>query len=108
MHGTYIFAENEKGLYIIDQHAAQERIKYEYFKEKIGEVSNDLQELLIPLTLQFSNDEFIKLEENLEELKKSAYFSNLLERIHLSSGITHNGFPAVKKKKPFKKSLNKC
>ncbi|MFZ2464066.1 MAG: DNA mismatch repair endonuclease MutL [Caldibacillus thermoamylovorans] len=74
MHGTYIFAENEKGLYIIDQHAAQERIKYEYFKEKIGEVSNDLQELLIPLTLQFSNDEYIKLEENLEELKKVGLF----------------------------------
>ena len=30
MHGTYIFAQNEHGLYIIDQHAAQERIKYEY------------------------------------------------------------------------------
>lgn len=74
MHGTYIFAENENGLYIIDQHAAQERIKYEYFKEKIGEVSNDLQELLIPLTLQFSNDEYIKLEENLEELKKVGLF----------------------------------
>lgn len=74
MHGTYIFAENEKGLFIIDQHAAQERIKYEYFKEKIGEVSNDLQELLIPLTLQFSNDEYIKLEENLEALKKVGLF----------------------------------
>ncbi|GAY74670.1 DNA mismatch repair protein MutL [Sporolactobacillus inulinus] len=30
MHGTYIFAQNEDGLYIIDQHAAQERIKYEF------------------------------------------------------------------------------
>ena len=36
MHGTYIFAQNEKGLYIIDQHAAQERLKYEYFREKVG------------------------------------------------------------------------
>ena len=36
MHGTYIFAQNEQGLYIIDQHAAQERIKYEYFREKVG------------------------------------------------------------------------
>ena len=42
MHGTYIFAQNERGLYIIDQHAAQERIKYEYFKEKVGRVENEL------------------------------------------------------------------
>lgn len=74
MHGTYIFAENENGLYIIDQHAAQERIKYEFYKEKIGEVPNDLQELLIPMTLEFSNEEYIKLEESIEELKKVGLF----------------------------------
>lgn len=74
MHGTYIFAENENGLYIIDQHAAQERIKYEFYKEKIGDVPKDLQELLIPITLEFSNDEYIKLEENLDELKKVGLF----------------------------------
>lgn len=34
MHGTYLFAQSDEGLYIIDQHAAQERIKYEYFREK--------------------------------------------------------------------------
>ncbi|WAA10801.1 DNA mismatch repair endonuclease MutL [Fervidibacillus albus] len=74
MHGTYILAENEKGLYIIDQHAAQERIKYEFYREKIGEVPNDLQELLIPMTMQFSNDEFVKLQEHVEELKKVGVF----------------------------------
>lgn len=74
MHGTYIFAQNENGLYIIDQHAAQERIKYEFFKVKIGEVSKDLQELLLPIVLQFSNDEYIKLQEHLPELEKVGVF----------------------------------
>ncbi|MCU9611978.1 DNA mismatch repair endonuclease MutL [Caldibacillus lycopersici] len=74
MHGTYILAQNENGLYIIDQHAAQERIKYEFFRDKIGEVSNELQELLLPMTLQFSNDEYIKLEQHLEELEKVGVF----------------------------------
>ncbi len=74
MHGTYIFAQNDNGLYIIDQHAAQERIKYEYYKKKVGEVERELQELLIPLTLEFSTDEFIKIEENREQLEKVGVF----------------------------------
>ena len=63
MHGTYIFAQNENGLYIIDQHAAQERIKYEYFKEKVGRVENELQEMFVPITLEFSTDECIRINE---------------------------------------------
>ena len=53
VHGTYIIAQNENGMFMIDQHAAQERIKYEYFREKIGDVVNESQNLLIPLTFHF-------------------------------------------------------
>ncbi len=74
MHGTYIFAQNEKGLYIIDQHAAQERLKYEYFREKVGRVANDLQDLLMPLTLEYSTDEYVKIIENKDELEKVGVF----------------------------------
>ncbi|MFJ7929530.1 DNA mismatch repair endonuclease MutL [Peribacillus sp. NPDC096448] len=70
MHGTYIFAQNEKGLYIIDQHAAQERIKYEYFKEKVGRVENELQDMLVPITLEFSTDQCIRIDEYRHELEK--------------------------------------
>ena len=70
MHGTYLFAQNEEGLFIIDQHAAQERIKYEYFRKKIGEVSNDLQELLVPIVLDFSKDDLIRIKENKEVLEE--------------------------------------
>ncbi|WP_080846363.1 DNA mismatch repair endonuclease MutL [Cytobacillus gottheilii] len=74
MHGTYIFAQNEKGLYIIDQHAAQERIKYEFFKEKVGQVAQELQELLIPITLEYSTDEMLKINEYQHELEKVGVF----------------------------------
>ncbi|QVY63376.1 DNA mismatch repair endonuclease MutL [Cytobacillus gottheilii] len=74
MHGTYIFAQNEKGLYIIDQHAAQERIKYEFFKEKVGQVAKELQELLIPITLEYSTDEMLKINEYQHELEKVGVF----------------------------------
>ncbi|MGE7663041.1 DNA mismatch repair endonuclease MutL [Peribacillus sp. NPDC097197] len=74
MHGTYIFAQNEKGLYIIDQHAAQERIKYEYFKEKVGRVENELQDMLVPITLEFSTDQSIRINEYKDELEKVGVF----------------------------------
>lgn len=74
MHGTYIFAQNEKGLYIIDQHAAQERIKYEYFKEKVGQVRKELQEMLVPLTFEYSTDEYMKIMENKDELADVGVF----------------------------------
>ncbi|MDT3918781.1 DNA mismatch repair protein MutL, partial [Staphylococcus saprophyticus] len=70
VHGTYIIAQNENGMYMIDQHAAQERIKYEYFREKIGEVTNEIQNLLIPLTFHFSTDELMIINQHKEELDK--------------------------------------
>lgn len=74
MHGTYILAQNDQGLYIIDQHAAQERIKYEYFREKVGQVKNELQELLVPLTFEYSTDDYIKIVEYKSELERVGIF----------------------------------
>ncbi|UYZ23702.1 DNA mismatch repair endonuclease MutL [Mesobacillus jeotgali] len=74
MHGTYILAQNDRGLYIIDQHAAQERIKYEYFRDKVGEVATELQEMLMPITLEYSADECIKINEHQHELEKVGVF----------------------------------
>ncbi|WP_407271500.1 DNA mismatch repair endonuclease MutL [Radiobacillus sp. PE A8.2] len=74
LHGTYIMAQNENGLYIIDQHAAQERIKYEFFKEKIGEVANEVQELLLPITFDFSKQEALMIEQYQTELEKIGIF----------------------------------
>ncbi|MEH7460865.1 DNA mismatch repair endonuclease MutL [Bacillus thuringiensis] len=74
MHGTYIFAQNDKGLYMIDQHAAQERINYEYFRDKVGQVAPEVQELLVPHRIDLSLNEFFRVEEQLEELKKVGIF----------------------------------
>ena len=69
VHGTYIICQNEQGMYIIDQHAAKERINYEYYKEKLGNPINESISLLIPITFELSNKEFIILKENFEFLK---------------------------------------
>ena len=70
MHGTYLFAQNEKGLYMIDQHAAQERIKYEIFKVSIGEVAPVSQSLMIPIVMEFSKKEALKLQESLDMIRE--------------------------------------
>ncbi|TGB00359.1 DNA mismatch repair endonuclease MutL [Sporolactobacillus shoreae] len=70
MHGTYIFAQNEDGLYIIDQHAAQERINYEYYREKVGENAREVQELLVPMTFEFTDSEYEAVMEYHDYLKE--------------------------------------
>lgn len=69
MHGTYLFAQNEDGLFIIDQHAAQERIKYEYFREEIASEGTALQSLLVPIVLEYPASDTLKIKEHREELE---------------------------------------
>ncbi|MGT2926758.1 DNA mismatch repair endonuclease MutL [Streptococcus cuniculipharyngis] len=70
MHGTYLFAQGQGGLYIIDQHAAQERVKYEYYRDKIGDVDSSLQQLLIPYLFEFSRSDFMALQEKMPLLNQ--------------------------------------
>lgn len=69
LHGTYILAQNERGLYMIDQHAAQERIKYELFLQKLGEPESDAQELLLPITFEFSKQEALFINQYKQDLQ---------------------------------------
>lgn len=75
IHGTYIVAQSSDGFYLIDQHAAQERIKYEFFRDKVGDIdSNERQSLLLPLTFHYSRDEALHLKEHLTALEESGVF----------------------------------
>ncbi|MHA8110910.1 DNA mismatch repair endonuclease MutL [Lactobacillaceae bacterium Melli_B4] len=69
MHGTYLLAEADDGMYIVDQHAAQERINYERFRKSIGEVATDQQDLLVPIVLEYSTSETLLVNEHLALLK---------------------------------------
>lgn len=67
---TYIIGENEDGMYIIDQHAAHERINYERIKRKVNEEKVETMDMLVPLKLTFTKDEFIKLNTKKEQINK--------------------------------------
>lgn len=74
MHGTYIIAQNETGMYLIDQHAAQERIKYEFYREKVGQVEAQVQELFVPITLECTAQEMATINEHMDELHRVGVF----------------------------------
>ncbi len=69
VHGTYIICQSDTGMYIIDQHAAKERINYEIVLDRLSNPSNDKMDMLVPLTFEFTNAEYIILKENIELLR---------------------------------------
>lgn len=74
MRGTYIIAQNEEGLYLIDQHAAHERIQYEYYYERFGQPASISQQLLVPITLEFTPSEATILKERLPLFEQAGVF----------------------------------
>lgn len=70
IHGTYIVAQAEDGFYLLDQHAAHERIYYEIFSKKMGERNHRQQALLIPMTIECTPAEAEVVQMHLEYLNQ--------------------------------------
>ena len=70
VHGTYIICQNEIGMYIIDQHAAKERINYEIVKDKLNSKKVESIPMLFPLTIEYTSSEYIILKENFDFLNE--------------------------------------
>ena len=71
VHGTYIIAENEDGMFIIDQHAAHERVNYERVTKEYKQEKITCTDLLVPLSIELSPSDYPLFMENkyvLEEL----------------------------------------
>lgn len=73
LHGTYLLAQNEEGLFIVDQHAAMERVQYEKNYRLLADVSGDSVELLIPIVLKYAANELLLLKEALPSLIKFGF-----------------------------------
>ena len=70
---TYIIAENEDGMYLIDQHAAHERINYEKYLEKLSSHDNNSIDLLVPIKIEMTNKEYIILKEHFDILSSMGF-----------------------------------
>lgn len=66
---TFIIAEGDDGLYLVDQHAAHERANYERFFAKLKASEVSTTSLLIPFTIELSPTEFLTINNHLEFLK---------------------------------------
>lgn len=70
MHGCYILAQGDDGLYIIDQHAAQERVHFEEIQNKFVEATPAMTHLLVPIVVEGTAEIADRIEELNAALKR--------------------------------------
>ena len=63
---TYIILEKNNSMYLLDQHAAHEKVLYEEYMKKFKNHKIDMQMLLDPIVLEISNIDMLKVESNLD------------------------------------------
>lgn len=76
IHGTYIVAESTDGFYLIDQHAAMERINFEKFSKMLME-NNDLYDLLVPIIIELSLSSMNIVKEKLTILETVGIYAEI-------------------------------
>lgn len=67
--GVYIVCHSEKGMYLMDQHAADERINYEKYKKLMANPTKDKISMLFPINIEYSKDEFLIIKEYIDIIK---------------------------------------
>ena len=63
---TYIVLEKNEAMYLLDQHAAHEKVLYEEYMKKFKNHKIDMQMLLDPIVMEFSNVDMMKIESNID------------------------------------------
>lgn len=81
---TFIVAQGDDGLYLIDQHAAHERINYEKVLKYFQEEKIVTTPLLVPMPIELTPTEFILVQKNLDLLKSMGF---VLEEFGLNTFV---------------------
>ncbi|WP_018590997.1 DNA mismatch repair endonuclease MutL [Terrisporobacter glycolicus] len=63
---TYIVLEKNNSMYLLDQHAAHEKVLYEEYMKKFKSHKIDMQMLLDPIVVEISNVDMLKVESNID------------------------------------------
>ncbi len=71
--GTYIIAQNDEGIYLIDQHAAEERINYEKYLKALKNEKTNTTSLLFPISIELSASDYMTIKDNIEVLENIGF-----------------------------------
>ncbi len=83
LHGTYILAQNQDGLVIVDAHAAHERINYEKLKSLYNTATIPTQTELLPIALTLNNAEMNCVEANSDLLSRMGFVITRTAQDHI-------------------------
>lgn len=90
---TYIIIQIGEKMYIIDQHAAHERLLYEQIKANYFSKNSNSQILLLPILVELTQKEMDAVNENQEILKNVGFeFENFGDRTIKISGVPNIGY----------------
>lgn len=67
--GTYLLFQNDEGLFMVDQHAAAERIRYERYLKEMEKNNQFTQSTIFPLSLDFPADIITQVKQFEKEIK---------------------------------------
>jgi DNA mismatch repair protein MutL len=88
---SYIIAQDERGLVIVDQHAAHERVLFERYLREAERNDVEVQKLLFPVTVELAAHEYLLVENEAEELRRLGF---LLEPFG-GKTVRLDGVPAI-------------
>lgn len=80
---TYIVLEKNDAMYLLDQHAAHEKVLYEEYMKKFKNHKIDMQMLLDPIVVEISNVDMLKVESNLDLFLKFGFEIELFGNNHI-------------------------
>ncbi len=96
----YLIFEESASLFLVDQHAAQERIMFERFKKQMESGKLEIQPLLTPVMVKMTVQEKILWEEMQEHLKNAGFDTSLFDEetlaVHTQPSLLKNAAHTVR------------
>lgn len=74
--GTYLLFQNQDGLFLMDQHAAMERIRYEHYFKALGNPTHTVKQHIVSYQPTLTRHDFLRIEHYQKELEKMGYYFN--------------------------------
>ena len=103
--GTYLIAQDEDIMYMMDIHAANERINYERYLNALGSDDVYITNMLFPLTLEYPTNEYMNIKNNIDEIIKLGFkveeFGTNTFRVSAHPGWLKQGYEDESIKKIF-------